>query len=41
MARRFLDDGYVPDQNSVRVEEFFNYFDQGYEAPRMTPSPYT
>ena len=33
VARRFLDDGFLPDQNSVRVEEFVNYFDQGYEAP--------
>ena len=33
VARRFLDDGYLPDQNSVRVEEFVNYFDQGYEVP--------
>ena len=32
-ARRFLDDGHLPDQNSIRVEEFINYFDQGYEAP--------
>ena len=33
IARRFLDDGHLPDQNSIRVEEFVNYFDQGYEAP--------
>ena len=33
VARKFLDDGYLPDQNSVRVEEFVNYFDQGYEVP--------
>ena len=33
VARRFLDDGFLPDQNSVRVEEFVNYFDQGYAAP--------
>ena len=33
IARKFLDDGFLPDQNSVRVEEFVNYFDQGYEAP--------
>ncbi|MDE2786195.1 MAG: von Willebrand factor type A domain-containing protein [Chloroflexota bacterium] len=33
VARRFLDDGHLPDQNSIRVEEFVNYFDQGYEAP--------
>ena len=33
IARRFLDDGHLPDQNSIRVEEFVNYFDQGYDAP--------
>ena len=33
VARRFLDDGFLPDQDSVRVEEFVNYFDQGYEPP--------
>ena len=33
IARKFLDDGFLPDQNSIRVEEFVNYFDQGYEAP--------
>ena len=33
VARKFLDDGFLPDENSVRVEEFVNYFDQGYEVP--------
>ena len=33
VARRFLDDGNLPDQNAVRVEEFVNFFDQGYEVP--------
>ena len=33
VARRFLDDGHLPDPDSVRVEEFVNFFDQGYEAP--------
>ena len=33
VARKFLDDGFLPDQNSVRVEEFVNYFDQGYAVP--------
>ena len=33
IARKFLDDGHLPDQNSIRVEEFVNYFDQMYEAP--------
>ena len=31
VTRRFLDDGNIPDPNSVRVEEFVNFFDQGYE----------
>ncbi len=33
VTRKFLDDGFLPDQNSVRVEEFVNYFDQGYPVP--------
>jgi Ca-activated chloride channel family protein len=38
VARRFIDDGNLPDPASVRVEEFVNYFDQGYAAPETTPS---
>ena len=34
VARRFLMDGHLPDPDSVRVEEFLNYFKQGYEPPR-------
>jgi Ca-activated chloride channel family protein len=33
VARRFLDDGRLPDPASVRVEEYVNYFDQDYEPP--------
>src|SRR5262245_8203390 len=33
VARRFVDDGNLPDPASVRVEEFVNSFDQGYAAP--------
>ena len=33
IARRFVSDGHLPDPDSVRVEEFINYFGQGYEAP--------
>ena len=33
VARRFIDDGNLPDPASVRVEEFVNYFDQGYTPP--------
>lgn len=34
VARRFVDDGNLPDPDSVRVEEYVNYFDQGYPFPR-------
>ena len=30
IARRFLQDGNMPDRDSVRTEEFINYFDQDY-----------
>jgi Ca-activated chloride channel homolog len=33
VARRYVADGNLPDPASVRVEEFVNYFDQGYAAP--------
>ena len=33
VARRFVQDGNLPDPDSVRVEEFVNYFEQGYERP--------
>ncbi len=33
IGRRFLEDGYLPDKDSVRVEEYVNYFDQGYASP--------
>ena len=33
VARRFVQDGNLPDPDSVRVEEFINYFDQAYEPP--------
>ena len=33
VARRFVLDGYFPDPDSVRVEEFINYFKQEYEPP--------
>lgn len=35
VARRFLSDGYLPDKDSVRVEEFVNYFDQDYAVPTI------
>ncbi len=33
VMRRFVLDGNVPDPDSVRVEEYVNYFDQGYAPP--------
>ena len=33
VTRRFVTDGYLPDPESVRVEEFVNFFDQAYELP--------
>ena len=35
VARRYLNDGYLPDKDSVRVEEFVNYFDQDYPTPSL------
>lgn len=33
LARRYVMDGSLPPYEAVRVEEFVNYFEQGYEAP--------
>lgn len=33
VARRYLTDGNLPDKDSVRVEEFVNYFPSGVPAP--------
>ncbi len=33
VARRFVQDGNLPHPDSVRVEEFVNYFEQGYAPP--------
>ena len=33
IAQRYVADGYLPDPASVRVEEFVNFFDQGYAVP--------
>lgn len=35
VARRYLNDGYLPDKDSVRVEEFVNYFNQDYPTPSL------
>lgn len=33
IARRYVTDGLLPPAEAVRVEEFVNYFDQGYTPP--------
>jgi Ca-activated chloride channel family protein len=37
IGRRWITDGFLPDDDSVRVEEYVNYFDQGYVAPTDEP----
>lgn len=34
IARRYLNDGLLPPDEAVRVEEFVNYFKYGYKAPQ-------
>ena len=34
VMRRFIQDGYLPDPEAVRVEEFVNFFKHGYEPPK-------
>jgi Ca-activated chloride channel family protein len=33
IMRYYVNDGYLPPDESVRVEEYINYFDQGYAPP--------
>ncbi len=33
-SRRFFNDALLPPKESIRVEEFINYFDYAYEAPK-------
>ena len=33
LMRAWINDGFLPDPDSVRVEEYVNYFDAGYQAP--------
>ncbi len=49
VMRRLVGDGYLPDKDSVRVEEYVNFFEQGYTPPSESafaisidgaPSPY-
>ena len=39
-VRRFLNDGYLPDPDAVRVEECINYFDYSYDEPKWN-EPYS
>ncbi len=50
IMRRYLNDGNLPPDESVRVEEYINYFDQAYALPENggfaihlegAPTPYT
>lgn len=51
VSRNYLQDGLLPPQNAVRVEEFINYFDYNYPQPRSSdifgisldgaPTPFT
>ncbi|HET9482781.1 MAG TPA: VWA domain-containing protein [Xanthomonadales bacterium] len=39
-VRRMLVQGQLPPADAVRTEEFVNYFDYGYEAPRSAATPF-
>jgi Ca-activated chloride channel family protein len=39
--RRWVSQGQLPPEDSVRVEEFINYFDYGYAAPGKTGQPFS
>ena len=39
-VRRMLNEGRLPPQDAVRVEELVNYFDYGYAAPRDPATPF-
>lgn len=39
-VRRFLNQGRLPPQDAVRVEEMINYFDYEYEAPSSRDTPF-
>jgi Ca-activated chloride channel family protein len=33
IARRYVEEGHLPPEDAVRIEEFVNYFEQGYAYP--------
>jgi Ca-activated chloride channel family protein len=39
-VRRFLNDGQLPPQDAVRVEELINYFDYEYATPNARDTPF-
>lgn len=39
-ARRMLNDGYLPPEDAVRLEEFVNYFNYDYQTPDSTEQPF-
>jgi Ca-activated chloride channel family protein len=39
--RRWVSQGQLPPEDSVRVEEFINYFDYGYETPGESGQPFS
>ena len=39
-VRRFLNSGYLPPQNTVRIEEMINYFDYDYSSPTEIEEPF-
>jgi len=39
-TRRWLNQGQLPPQDAVRVEEFINYFDYDYPFPKNTQAPF-
>ncbi|MDX1454103.1 MAG: VWA domain-containing protein [Gammaproteobacteria bacterium] len=38
--RRFLNQGVLPPEDAVRIEEMINYFDYGYDTPRSRTQPF-
>jgi len=40
-VRRFLNDGHLPPQDAVRIEELINYFDYDYALPNRREEPFS
>jgi Ca-activated chloride channel family protein len=39
--RRWINQGQLPPENAVRIEEFINYFDYDYETPQDSSQPFS